>query len=590
MPAAFVLTLDEKTDVIANSRHHDISDDYVQSSRRSAFDRILHELEIDLREFGDQKYFRSMNMCRDFIYSKDEIKRNEETSLKVELYASKLAFLKDIRCNQLIGGVQKIVNDSNINFSVEYNMIPMCGKDYIETGQIPNCHMEFHGYSSVPDIDDMDNDFAEHRFGVFVEHIANVVISKVLISWKVFPLVLRRLTGLRKEEIDTISIKIVDLVMEHSGNITSSIISDKVEMMVSKYRNELTLKNMRENRFKSFQLKLLENAILIRCPLISSKILPLGNLGPEYQRIIANFTNPINSNCEQHVTICLEWAVSEIVCEFRSQECKQALDEEIAKDIPAFKFEMLSTLPAIHRYKNSTRLGMWVNIHFNGPKIIREEGLGRVLEELGINLSNLSPESNSIFVDYVLSEDSSEIILEKNGWPVTQNCIFCSHKILELEALRMKRHESAMSLLKSLFMFKSFQEAAEDDTLFLIVTEWIQFENSPITELKTALSRHQYDIMLHHCVVEVGKRLVDQKSFNAMFFSDGDALNFTKTNIFRLLCLSVESFRKFVICSSRDPAIHNLLENVMETVQKYIQQDISREAVLTVATQLDWDD
>ena len=590
MPAAFVLTLDEKKVGIANSRHFNISEDCVQRSRRSAFDGILHELEIDLREFGDQKYFRSMNMCRDFIYSKDEIKRNEENSLKVELYASKLAFLKDIRCNQLIEGVQKIVNDSNINFSVEYHFIPMCGKKYIETGQIPNCHVQFHGYSSVPDIDDMNHDFAKHPFGAFVEHIANVIISRVLISWKVFPLVERRLTGLRKEEIDTISIKIVDLVMEHSGNITSSIISDKVAMMVSKYRNELTLKQMREDRFKSFQLKLLENAILIRCPLISSKILPLGNLGPEYQRIIANFTNPINSNCEQHVTICLEWAVSEIVCEFRSQECKQALDEEIAKDIPAFKFEMLSTLPAIHRYKNSTRLGMWVNIHFNGPKIIREEALGRVLEELGINLSNLSPESNSNFVDYVLTEDTSVFILEKNGWPVTQNCILCGHKIVEFEALRMKRHESAMSLLKSLFMFKSFQAAAEDDTLFLIVTEWIQFENSPITELKKALSRHQYDIMLHHSVIDIGKHLVDQKSFNAMFFSDGDALNFIKTNVFRLLCLSVESFRKFIICSSRDLEVHNVSDNVMETVQKYIKQDISREAVLTVATQLDWDD
>ena len=570
----------------------------LRTQRFEIFRNIVTEMDVKMESFDHEKYSGLRMLARDFKYSRKEIDDDEITKLKVELYAAKLTFLKDMRCSKyfhlksVLQCVKDALENSSENLFVTFQSLPQCAKNYIESGKIDLEHFNIQDKCIVPDVNYGGKDF---ELDSLITHAVNVLISKQMLNAKVGLLVNHALAGFSKHDQARLVQKISNSFTDHEGQISHTLVEHHVKKIANEYltgnvafTKEFKAKLEKDTRFKRFQFKILEDAVASRCPLIAAKILPLANLQGKYSSIIENYINPANSPCRQHMTVCLEWAVSEIVCEYRRQECKRALDQELAKIIPNFQYDMLTTIPAKRRYENSTKLGMWVNIQFNAPKICREEGLGRILHSKGINISNLCPESNAEFVNYVLNDCPSQFVYFDAGWPITKNTISCSQRILMLEELRLNRYETALDVLDSLGLKEEYNESKDSEALFIIVSEWTQFESTPLSLLEKDLINYKRERATHFYLNELATKISSDADTIQLFFSIKDANHFTKTLTFKLLCSSSVCFQKLVN-GDKEMKFSLVISDIKTIVSKYVKYEISREAVLVVANCLGWD-
>ena len=247
---------------------------------------------------------------------------------------------------------------------------------------------------------------------------------------------------------------------------------------------------------------------------------------------------------------------------------------------------MLKTVAAIRRYHNSTKLGMWVNIHLNAPKILKEESLGRLLVNKGLNTSNLCPESNAEFVNYVLEDVHSPIIHYLGGWPVYQKGLDSSMVIEKLERLRLQRYKTAIELLRRLNLYKEYHESTANETLFVLVSEWTQFESSPLEQLEMSLIVYKRERSFQKYFKQL-QQILPNTNVQTLFFSKSDCQFFMKSEIFKLLCYSSVKFQ--LLYKYEKGYLQDVVRDIGQIIQKYVKNDISREAVLSVFNALGWD-
>jgi predicted transcriptional regulator len=385
-----------------------------------------------------------------FVHQNEVMSFKEQWHLHSRLLEFKLELEKQNRKDMLLNAIRAT------GFNIE--VLPSCGELFVETGVMSSCFDTKVCTKQQPFLQAIDPtlfeylDSGENRFEIIATHIVNEQRAIAKIDAIIEDALYRELNGY-DYSVEFLRRWVKQLVRKHkSQSVNGTTLISIISMLCRKYLATLKDLKTEESAFSSRMLQILEMSIQTKCPLISKKILPLRDQlqDAKINDIIQNFCSTTHRYCSKHLTVCLEYAVSDIASQFRQNESQKYLINELRKLMPNFEAkDQLISKGSIERFHSATRLGMWIHVPLNAMRIYREECLVNYLRRLDPDFSpsHLLERSKQVFRQFILSNSQLNAQSDPLIWPVNRELTDCVDQIQKDEKHRKARTAIAKAIL-----------------------------------------------------------------------------------------------------------------------------------------------
>jgi hypothetical protein len=271
----------------------------------------------------------------------------------------------------------------------------------------------------------------------------------------------------------------------------------------------------------------LKRNLINQCPLIYEKI--RDDLGqPPYNEIVRQFTDPINTYCSKHSTICIQHSISELACTYQKLKSISLLDLELEMHFKKPGVELLA-LDSKIRYQITIELGMWTHIKKMAVQIYRAEIIYQRL--VGLDPKKLLAPAKEIYERYLCQEETHFQILFE-----------ATIKLIEIwELVRLERVNFIIRLLEKYempFTFvydMTFENNHKLGNLEAFIQKWLYGSDPNVFLLEDGIKRifmkQKYDSKKDRIL----KQLLSNSLYTKQFLCLDDAILFQKTVEFKVI-------------------------------------------------------
>jgi hypothetical protein len=424
---------------LSAKREYDIQ--FYRKQRHDWFQSQLHELGLSYYQLNesDGAYVRSS--ISSFLHQNDLPTFKEEWDIYSNLLNIKQELQKKRRKDNLLMTME------NMGYHVE--LLTRCGEEFVETGIIsdccekPTCKKECSFLASIsPDLiinlqwKEKGGDLSKLSHHIAQHHANAKGLEDIIES-----IILRNMSG-NLYSMDVL-VRWIKQVLRKQANesVTLPVLNSIAQLVCKKY---LLSKQVKEQQDKDFSLRMfhfLESSIASKCPLISKKLLPLSNQmhDPLVKAIVDQFCSLKHRYCSKHMTVCLEYAVSDLASHYRQKESHRYLKKELVKFMPFFNSkDDLSSPGSQERFESSTRLGMWMHIPLNAFRIYREECLyNNLIQSVnGFAYSSLLERAKQSYRQFILSDSHLPSQSNSLEWPKNGEMVLVIAEIVKNEQFK----------------------------------------------------------------------------------------------------------------------------------------------------------
>jgi hypothetical protein len=421
--------------------------------RHDSLQRQLTELGISFRQLNEKDWTFVRSEIIAFLNQNDSISLKEEWHIHARLVQIRMELEKRIRKEKLMVAIK------STGFTIE--VLPPCGERFVETGVMTRCsstsictqQQPFLGAISPELLDDFQS--GGNSIECIAKHIVNQQRAIEKIDSMIESTLFRQLQG-REYSVDFLRRWVKQILQKQiPKSVDSAMLASIVSMVCKKYVQAQKTQQEEELAFSSRMLQVLELSIQNKCPLISKKLLPLRMRleDPTIKEMVQNFCSATHRYCTKHLTVCLEYAVSDLASTFRQNESQKYLIRELKKLMPDFENkDLLVSKGSRERFDSATRLGMWMHIPINAMRIYREECLTKRLLQVDPAFSHLEllERSKQVFRQFILSNSHLIPQSDSSVWPANAELMDCVNQIRKDEAHKRARTAIGKSILKGL--------------------------------------------------------------------------------------------------------------------------------------------
>jgi hypothetical protein len=347
-----------------------------RKQRHDWFQSELHDLGLSHYQLNETEWTFVRSSISSFLHQNDSKSFKEEW----EIHSSLLYVKQELEKKQRKEKLLKTMDEMGLSVDV----LTRCGEEYVETGILPRCFTTIicesehcfltsisptllHSlcYAGTCTVSQLGHHIAQHH--------ANLKRIEMLIE----SIVHKRMHG--KEYSLEFLVRWIKQVLQKQNpkSVTNSVLTSIVQLVCKKYVLSKQTQQVQDKDFYTKMLHFLESSIETKCPLISKKLLPLYKSfdDPVVRNTVDRFCAAKHRYCTKHLTVCLEYAVSDLASHYRQKQSELYLIKELSKFMPGFEKSGLKAPGSKERYDSAIRLGMWMHVPLNAFRIFREESL-----------------------------------------------------------------------------------------------------------------------------------------------------------------------------------------------------------------------